>query len=101
MTATEIFTKLAKKKISDDAYLDRRLDSINSKLICWLYRANEADTIRKRRFCNEMSEIYLKRYIWYINECWKSNERSPRKARLIVEDCSGAIGDDLLRSVED
>ena len=68
----ELKTKIARRIIRDPAYLPKRMDVMNGRIVTWLESASRASTSKERQFCCEMANVYLKRYNWYINEYRKS-----------------------------
>lgn len=62
--------KQINRSLQSSDYIIRRLDILNDEVIHWMSSRNQCNTEKERRFCDEMAEMYKKRYEWYLNN-WK------------------------------
>lgn len=56
-----------KRTIQAKGYAESRADYMNDQIQRWKDIRAHAHTAKARRFCDEMVNMYLKRYIFYIN----------------------------------
>lgn len=61
-------SKMLRKRISSSGYHLRRLNETNNKIQYWILSLQEANTKAGRKYCSEMINMYLKRYIFYLTK---------------------------------
>ena len=56
--------------LKDKTYPKKRMETMNNNVLHWISNRVDCNTEKERQFCKEMSEMYEKRYRWYIDN-WK------------------------------
>lgn len=59
-------TAIARKTIQLPDYNAKRLDQCHMEIVRYYCKEKAATTIAERKFCQQMVEMYKKRYNWYL-----------------------------------
>lgn len=62
----DLIYKMLRSQIMTTEYKSKRLDKCNAKIVNYFLRGKYATTSAERKFCNDMVEMYKKRYNWYL-----------------------------------
>lgn len=58
--------EIARKTIGLKDYRTRRLDTCHANIVHFATLEQSAKTITEKRFCQDMINMYIKRYNWYL-----------------------------------
>ena len=61
-------TKYIRKIISNVEYSLKRTDDMQNHIYQWKQQYNNSKTNTERMYCQKMINMYLKRFIYYINK---------------------------------
>lgn len=56
-----------RRLLASKEYPKKRMETMNTNVLHWMANKADCNTEKERQFCREMSEMYEKRYSWYIN----------------------------------
>ena len=63
---SKLKSEIARKTIGLKDYKTRRLDACHANVVHFATLERSARTVTEKKFCQDMIEMYVKRYNWYL-----------------------------------